>query len=101
MLTTRLLWTGALLRKGDHRLPKKVVSGELENAGKRWAEWKKKQRTDCVAEDRRVFGIMGDWRTAALNPGFWFGTVCEVGCRFMAAWAREKGKAPQTWQKKR
>ena len=30
-----LLWSGALLRMGDHRLPKRVMSGELENAGKR------------------------------------------------------------------
>ena len=27
--------SGALLRMGDRRLPKRVVSGELENAGKR------------------------------------------------------------------
>ena len=33
--TRRLLWAGALLRMGDHRLPKRVMSGELENAGKR------------------------------------------------------------------
>ena len=33
--TRRLLWAGALLRMGDHRLPKRVISGELENAGKR------------------------------------------------------------------
>ena len=32
--TRRLLWSGALLRMGDHRLPKRVMSGELENAGK-------------------------------------------------------------------
>ena len=31
----RLLWAGALLRMGDHRLVKKFMSGELENAGKR------------------------------------------------------------------
>ena len=30
----RLLWTGALLRTGDHRLPNSIMSGELENAGK-------------------------------------------------------------------
>ena len=33
--TRRLLWAGALLRMGDHRLPKRVMSGELENVGKR------------------------------------------------------------------
>ena len=30
-----LLWAGALLRMDDHRLSKRVMSGELENAGKR------------------------------------------------------------------
>ena len=33
--TRRLLWAGALLRMGDNMLPKRVMSGELENAGKR------------------------------------------------------------------
>ena len=32
--TRGLLWAGALLRMGDHRLPKRIMSGELENAGK-------------------------------------------------------------------
>ena len=36
--TRRLLWAGALLRTGDHRLPKRVMSGELENAGKHEGE---------------------------------------------------------------
>ena len=30
--TRKLLWSGALLRMSDHRLPKRVMSGELENA---------------------------------------------------------------------
>ena len=33
---------GALLRMGDHRLPKRVMSGELENAGKRGLGGKEK-----------------------------------------------------------
>ena len=33
--TRRLLWSGALVRMGDHMLPERVMSGELENAGKR------------------------------------------------------------------
>ena len=67
--TRRLLWAGALLRMGDHRLPKRVMSGELENAGKRGPGGKEKEWTDCVADDLRLFGVTGDWRTAALNPG--------------------------------
>ena len=33
--TRRLLLSAALLRMGDHRVPKRVMLGELENAGKR------------------------------------------------------------------
>ena len=40
--TRRLLWAGALLRIGDNRLPKRVVSGELESAGKRGPGGRKK-----------------------------------------------------------
>ena len=30
--TRKLLWSGALLRMGDHRLPKRIMSGDLEIA---------------------------------------------------------------------
>ena len=40
--TRRMLWAGALLHTGDHRLPKRVMSGELENAGKRGPGGKEK-----------------------------------------------------------
>ena len=33
--TRRLLWLRAVLHMSDHRLPKRVMPGELENAGKR------------------------------------------------------------------
>ena len=60
---------------GDHRLPKRVMSGELENAGKRGPGGKEKEWTDYVADDLRLFGVTGDWRTAALDPGAWYKTV--------------------------
>ena len=85
MRTRKLLWSGALLRMGDHRLPERVVSRDLEKAGKRGPVGKKKEWTDCVAEDLRLFGITGDWNTAALHPGAWHSTVREGGCRFMVA----------------
>ena len=44
---------------GDHRLPKRAMSGELENAGKRVPGGKEKEWTDCVVEDIRLFGITG------------------------------------------
>ena len=58
--TRRLLWAGALLRRGDHRLPKRVMSGELEKAGKRGPGGEEKEWTDCVADDLRLFGVTGD-----------------------------------------
>ena len=70
--------TGCTL--GDHRLPKRVMSGELENAGKRGPGGKEKEWTDCVADDLRLFGVTGDWKTAALDPGAWYNTVQEGGC---------------------
>ena len=54
---------------GDHRLPKKVMSGELENAGKRGPGGEEKEWTGCMANDLRLFGITVDWNTAALYPG--------------------------------
>ena len=86
---------------GDHRLPKRVMSGELENAGKRGPGGKEKEWTDCVADDLRLFGVTGDWRTAALDPGTWYNKVHEGGCRFMAAWVREEEDASNQRQKKR
>ena len=74
---------------GDHRLPKRVVSEELENAGKRKPWGKDKEWTDCVAEDLRLFGITGDW---SLNLGVWHSTIREGGCRFMAAWMKDREK---------
>ena len=56
---------------------------------------------DCVADDLRLFGVTGDWKTAALDPGAWYNTVQEGGCRFMAAWVREEENASNQRQKKR
>ena len=54
---------------GDHRLPERVMSGELENAGKRRPGEKQKLWPDCAAEHRRVFGFTADWSTTSLDPG--------------------------------
>ena len=94
---------GSLLRMGDQRLPKRVMSGELENAGKRGPGGKEKEWTDCVADDFwLLFGVTGDWSTAALDPEAWYNTVVhEGGCRFMAAWVKEEENASNRRQKKR
>ena len=58
----------ALLCMGDHRLPKRVISGELDDAGQHGLR-RKKGWADCAAEDCRVVSITGDWSTAALDLG--------------------------------
>ena len=56
-----------------------------------------------MAEDRRLFGITGDWGAAALDPGVWYSTVCKGGgcCRFTAAWVKEEENASEHRQRKR
>ena len=54
-----------------------------------------------MAEDLRLFGITGDWNTAALDSGAWYSTVCDGGCRCMAAWAKEEERASEHRQRKR
>ena len=44
-----------------------------------------------------MFGITEGWSTTVLDPGASYDTACERGCRFMAAWVKEKEKAPETW----
>ena len=87
--TRKLLGSGALLHMGDHRLPKRVMSGELINAGKRGPGGKEKEWTDCVAENIQLFSMTGDWSTAALDSGVRYSTEREEGCRFMATWVKE------------
>ena len=54
-----------------------------------------------MAEDRWLFGTMGDWSTAVLGPGVWYSTVCEGGCGFMTARVREDEQASENRQRKR
>ena len=49
----------------------------------------------------RVFGNTADQSTAALDPTAWYNTVCEGGCRFMAACRREEEKTSENRQRKR
>ena len=43
----------------------------------------------------------GGWSTAVRDPGVWYSTVREGGCRFMAAWMKEEEKASQHRQRNR
>ena len=55
-----------------------------------------------MTDDPRLFGIPGDWSTAALVPGVWYGIVHEGGCSFMAAWwVREEENMSKHRQRER
>ena len=86
---------------GDHRLSKRAMSGEQKNAGKSRPGGKEKEWMDCVAEDRRPFGITGDWSTIAFDLGIGCSTAREGGCRFMAAWVKEEEKTSEHRRRKR
>ena len=67
------------------RLPKRIISGNLEGAVRRRRGGKEKEWTDCKQSDIRAFDIAGDWETAMLEAEVWVKTVTEGGRRFTAA----------------
>ena len=99
--TRRLLWAGTLLRISSERLPKRIMFGNLEGAGRRGRGGKEKDWTDCVQSDIRAFGITGDWKTMAFKAEVWVEAVPEGGRRFMAAWREEEKDAARHRQEKR
>ena len=54
-----------------------------------------------MVDDLWLFGITGDWSTAAHDPGVWYSTVHEGGCRFMTVWVKEEENASKHRQRKR
>ena len=71
-----------------HGRPQVVQENLVGRAGERGTTWpgeKKKEWTDCEAEDRRASGITKNGSTTALDPGAWPSTVLEGSCRFMTA----------------
>ena len=43
----------------------------------------------------------GDRNTAALDPGAWYSTVRDGGCRFMVAWVKEEEHTSEPRQRKK
>ena len=87
---------------GDHRSPKRDMSGELENVA----------QLGPGAGGQKMDGLSGRgssdvWHHGGLefhrtpDSGVWCDTVCERGCRFMAAWVREEENASENRQMKR
>ena len=61
---------------GNLRLPKIIMSEELDKTGKHGPEGKENNWTDCLAKDCRLFGITGGWSAFALDPGAWYNALC-------------------------
>ena len=102
--TRRLLWWGGRYFEwattGYPRGSCQESWKTQENVGR---GGKEKERTDCVADYRRVLAS-GDLKTPLdpLDPGVRYITPCEGDRRFMAAWVREKNeKVFETRQRKR
>ena len=53
---------------GGHRLPKRVMSGKLENKGKRGPGGEEKLLDTLLGRGTSVFGITEDWSIAAVDP---------------------------------
>ena len=70
------------------RLPKRIVSGTLEDEVQRGRGGKEKEWTDCVQREIQSFGIAEDWKATALEAEVWVEIVTEGGRRFMAAWRK-------------
>ena len=51
---------GALARMSGGRLPKRIMSGNLDGAVRRGRGEEEKKWTDCLQSDVRGFGIAGD-----------------------------------------
>ena len=81
-------------------MPKRVMSGELENAVQHGLGRKEKERTDCVAEDRRVFRHYGGLEYRRTRPwGLVHDTAREGGFIFKATWVTEEDKASENLQR--
>ena len=65
------------------------------------------RQSSSFGEGPRGRGSSGVWHHGGLeyrriiDPGAWYDTVREGGCRFMGAWVKEEEKAPENWQRNR
>ena len=93
---------GGAVPRGRPQVTQEGDVGRTGERGKTCAGKKEKEWTNCLTDDRRMFGIMGNWSTTeALDPRAWYSIVCKGGCRFMATWVMEEEKASENWQGKR
>ena len=92
----QLRWAGHVVRMPDHRLPKRLLFGELER-GKRCRGAPKKRFKDCLKASLKDFNIEPTtWEIEALDRSGWRSTVHKGAKEFedkRVAAAKEKRQA--------
>ena len=81
-----------------------IQEGHVRRAGERGITWAGGEGKIMDRLRGRVSSdvcIKKDWRTAALDHGILYNTVCEVDIRFVAACVREEEKALENRQKRK
>ena len=97
LMQSQLRWAGHVARMPDHRLPKKLLFGELER-GKRSLGAPKKRFKDCLKASLKAFDISpATWEDAAQDRSGWRAAVhqgaknCEAG-RIVTAELRRQAR---------
>lgn len=97
LMQSQLRWAGHVARMSDHRLPKKLLFGELQN-GKRSQGGQRKRFIDTLKASLKAFNIdHNTWEQSAQDRGKWRSTVhqgaksCEAN-RTAAAETRRQAK---------
>lgn len=95
----RLLYVGHVERMGSHRLPYRLLHGEVVG-GRRAKGKSERQYRHCIKEDLQKFEIPEkDWQQMALDETVWKAAVREGTKKFLVSWranriaARLKAKA--------
>ena len=85
----------------NDRLPKRLMSGRLEDAAKLGRGAREKAWLDKMEKDVKAFDITGDWRQRATQAPEWHAAVTEGAQAFMDRWRAEEADKAEARRKER